>query len=202
MGAQTSKPEQAQSSNAAAQQEKPTLSQSIVSKISSEPAKEVKKGSGQSSAPEVSSPLDLLGPTRQSHLDSNVRSAISSELAKLRKQEAQVQSEIQAKLEKENLAVESKHASKSADSSASASGAGRSSHALQKELDEVRRKISRHDEGRKQVENAPGVKEAREKVVQCYKEQQGRSLDCWAEAKAFTRAVERAEKDFIASLSS
>lgn len=103
-----------------------------------------------------------------------------------------MQSEIQAQLEKENLAIELKHTSASA--APSSSGAGRSSHVLQKELDEVRRKISRHDEGRKRVENTPGIKEARQKVVECYKDKQGKSLDCWAEAKEFIRAVERAEK--------
>ncbi|PWN21763.1 hypothetical protein BCV69DRAFT_154673 [Microstroma glucosiphilum] len=220
MGAQTSKPDAGASAGpapAAKQpEEKISLSQSLLNKITSEAkittdagtssSSSEKSPSSSSSSSSSSSPSDPLPSSRQSYLDSSVRSAISSELARLRKQEAEVTAQIQSKLEAENLAIEEKHSSKSQQSksteSDSKSGAGRSSDSLRKELEEVKRKISRHDSGRKQVENAPGVKEARKSVIECYKEVgTSRTLDCWKEVKAFTDAVEKAERNYIASLS-
>lgn len=130
-------------------------------------------------------------------MDSSIRSAISSELSRLRKQEADVSAKIQAALQEENLAIEKKWkgsgGSGSQDSSSSSKG-GRSAHALQKELDAVKEKIERHNASRKAVESTPGVKEARDKVVKCYKENPKRTLDCWKDVKSFSDAVEQAER--------
>lgn len=171
------------------------LSRSLLNKIESE-TKELKESaqeaiSTNTSSPSSSTSSDQVPSSRQTHIDSSIRSAISSELSRLRKQEADVRAQIQAAIEKENLDVESKWASQK-----DGKAGGRSSIALQKELDEVRAKISGHDERRKRVEAAPGVKEAREGVVKCYKEKldSGRTLDCWAEVRKFREAVEGAEK--------
>ncbi|PWN29116.1 hypothetical protein BDZ90DRAFT_259173 [Jaminaea rosea] len=211
MGAQASKPE---ASAPAAQQEKISLSQSMLNKISDatggavggdgkqdskQAASSTSVPSSSSSSSSTSSPLsDLLPATRQSKLDSSVRSQISSELSRLRKQEAAVQEEIRRKLEEENLAIEGKTGSSS---SALKPGSSRTSSSLEAELASVRKRIERHDEGRKLVEqSSPLVKETRQKVEECYKKNQGKTLDCWKEARDFTAAVERAEKDLVAKL--
>lgn len=124
-------------------------------------------------------------------MDSSIRNAISSELSRLRKQEADVSAKIQAALQEENLAIEKKW---KGSSDSSSKGSGRSAHALQKELDSVKEKIERHNASRKAVESTPGVKEAREKVVKCYKENPKRTLDCWKDVKSFSEAVEQAER--------
>lgn len=93
---------------------------------------------------------------------------------------------INAALKEESLAIEKKNNKEG--------GAHRSAHALQKELDSVKEKIQRHNTSRKAVEDTPGVKEARDAVVKCYRDQPKRTLDCYREVKSFTDAVEQAER--------
>lgn len=148
---------------------------------------------GSSSGSSSSSAIDFIPATSQTNLDSSIKSAISAELSRLRKQEAQVQQAIQAQLEKENLDIESKHSASKKEGSGSS--AGRSSHSLQQELDAVRSKIQRHDGFKEKLTADKTVKDAREKVVRCYAEKgEARTLDCWGEAKAFQEAVQKAEK--------
>ncbi|EPQ31192.1 uncharacterized protein PFL1_01380 [Pseudozyma flocculosa PF-1] len=130
------------------------------------------------------------GPSadRQATLDSSVQQRIKSELDRLRKEEAEVRSQIEKAIEKENLERESKH-----------SGAeGKNSNVLRQELDEVRKKIERHRQ-KSDISAYAGVKEAQEQLVKCYKSQPERTLDCWKEAEDFKAAVAKAEKEFIAS---
>lgn len=98
---------------------------------------------------------------RQQYLDSSIQGKIREELARLKKQEQEVRKQIEQALEKENLDLASQSASKG--------GKGKSSILLQQELDDVKSKIEKHNQRRSKVEKAPGVKQAREKVLQCYK---------------------------------
>ena len=98
---------------------------------------------------------------RQQLLDSSIQSKIKEEINRLKKQEADVRQQIEQALEKENLDRASQSASKGAK--------GKSSILLQQELEDVRGKIEKHNQRKSRVEKAPGVKQAREKVLQCYK---------------------------------
>lgn len=102
-----------------------------------------------------------------------------------------MRAEIERAIEKENLAKESKYKGQSE---------GKNSNVLRQELDQLRSKIDRYNR-QKDVSNYAGVKEAQEKLVQCYKSQPDRTLDCWKEAEEFKKAVADAEKKFIASFS-
>lgn len=103
----------------------------------------------------------LLSASRQSHLDSSIQSRIKSELSRLKKQESEVRKQIEAALEKENLDKEAKLGTKGAQS--------RSSVLLQQQLDDISKKIERHSKSKEQIENTPGIKEARQEVEKCYK---------------------------------
>ena len=83
------------------------------------------------------------------------------EASRLKKQEAEVRQQIEAALEKENLEKEKQLGTKGAQ--------GRSSVLLQQQLDEISKKIERHNKTKEKIENTPGIKEAREKVTSCYK---------------------------------
>lgn len=98
---------------------------------------------------------------RQQHLDSSIQDKIRQELSRLRKQEADVRQQIEQALEKENLDRASQSASKGAK--------GKSSIILQQELEDVKTKIEKHNQRKSKVERTPGVKQAREKVLECYK---------------------------------
>lgn len=69
---------------------------------------------------------------------------------------------------------------------------------MRQELDALRSKIDKYNK-QKDVSSYTGVKEAQEKLVQCYKAKPERTLDCWKEAEEFRKAVAGAEKQFIAS---
>ncbi|CAO1637677.1 unnamed protein product [Sympodiomycopsis kandeliae] len=225
MGAQSSKPDTGSNSSSSGADSGITLSQSLINKItppssskttttevrpqdidtynphesiSADKGKQEPKPSQDSKEISTSQPTSSLLPSsiadtilpssRQSHLDSNIRSAISSELSRLRKQESEVQSKIQAALEEENLAIEKQ------------STKGRSAIELEKDLAAVKEKISRNLKNKDMIENDTGIKNARQEVLKCYKDKQQNSLDCWKEVQNFSRAVEEAEKNFIASL--
>lgn len=97
---------------------------------------------------------------RQQYLDSSIQGKIREELNRLKKQESDVRREIEQALEKESLDRASQSSSKGSK--------GKSSILLQQELDDVKAKIEKHNQRRSKVEKAPGVKQAREKVLKCY----------------------------------
>lgn len=129
--------------------------------------------------------------SRQVTLDTSIQQKIKSELDRLRKEESEVRSEIERAIQKENLAKESKYTGASE---------GKNSNVLRQELDQLRSKIDKYN-SHKDVSSYAGVKEAQEKLVACYKGKEGRTLDCWKEAQEFKKAVEEAEKQFIAKFS-
>lgn len=124
---------------------------------------------------------------RQQFLDSSIQGKIREELSRLRKQESEVQRQIEQALEKESLDRASQQAS------SKTGGKGKSSILLKQELDDVRSKIERHHQRRAKVDKAPGVQQARDKVVQCYSSHPSQTLECWAEVRDFRQAVARAE---------
>lgn len=67
-------------------------------------------------------------------------------------------------------------------------------------MESLRSKIDKYNK-QKDVSNYKGVKEAQEALVKCYRGKPERTLDCWKEAEEFKKAVEEAEKKFIASFS-
>ncbi|SNX84390.1 uncharacterized protein MEPE_03099 [Melanopsichium pennsylvanicum] len=129
--------------------------------------------------------------SRQATLDTSIQQKIKSELERLRKEEAEVRSEIEKAIEKENLAKESKYKGQSE---------GKNSNVLRQELDQLRSKIDKYNK-QKDISNYAGVKDAQEALVKCYKSQPDRTLDCWKEAEDFKKAVAEAEKKFISSFS-
>ncbi|GAC71781.1 DUF1690 domain-containing protein [Moesziomyces antarcticus] len=129
--------------------------------------------------------------TRQVTLDTSIQAKIKSELERLRKEEAEVRGEIQKAIEKENLAREAKYTGASE---------GKNSNVLRQELDQLRGKIDKYNKQR-DVSNYPGVKEAQEALVKCYRDKPERTLDCWKQADDFKQAVANAEKHFISSFS-
>lgn len=121
---------------------------------------------------------------RQQYLDSSIQGKIREELSRLRKQDSDLQKQIEQALEKESLDIGSQNKT---------GAKGKSSILLKQELDDVRSKIERHNQRREKVDKAPGVKNAREKVIQCYNKNPNTSLECWAEVRDFRQAVSRAE---------
>jgi MICOS complex subunit MIC19 len=109
-------------------------------------------------------------PERQNTLDSHVRARIQAELARLQTEEAQVRAQIEAALERENLDRE-KALSGDGESDGNGdnvtSGNVSSSALLQGDLEEVQKKAERF-QARRQLDDHPEVKQARDAVLQCY----------------------------------
>ena len=112
----------------------------------------------EAAQPDSSAP----GPeaSRQSVLDENVQKKLSEELAKLRKQEKEVQMQINLALEKENLDREDKPRFGRKDK-------GQSSHVMQQELDRIKAQVEKYK--RRDMSSFPDLQKAREAVVQCYR---------------------------------
>jgi MICOS complex subunit MIC19 len=63
-----------------------------------------------------------------------------------------------------------------------------------KEVVELRQKLAK----RKKLEQMdPAVETARNRLVQCLRQNDRRPLDCWEEKEEFKRAVGKLEKDFV-----
>ena len=68
-----------------------------------------------------------------------------------------------------------------------------SSEVLGRDIEEVREKVERMRKD-KESKEGPEIRQAREKVVLCYKEKEGKPLDCWREVEAFKNEVSKLEK--------
>merc|ERR1712130_353802 len=130
------------------------------------------------------------GTARQETLDEAIQQRIYEELNKLRKQEKEVQQQIELALEKENIEKEGKPWFGSKDK-------GQSSTLLQQELDRVKSQISQFQ--RREFSSFPALHQAREAVIKCYRENELRTLDCHEQVEEFKKAVASTEKDLIAS---
>ncbi|WFD35455.1 hypothetical protein MCUN1_002309 [Malassezia cuniculi] len=129
------------------------------------------------------------GPERQGELDSTIHQKIRAELAKLRKQEADVQKQIELALEKENI--------ERAGKPWFGKDKGQSSVLLEQELNALRSKIGKYSQ-LPSISSFAGLQEARDAVVKCYRDQPTRTLDCWKEVEEFKKASAAAEKELMA----
>ncbi|KAJ7191071.1 hypothetical protein GGX14DRAFT_601368, partial [Mycena pura] len=124
-------------------------------------------------------------PARQNSIDVQIRSRIQAELQQLRAEEQTVRDRIHAALEKENLDQEHAMAGDPASIKASA--------ALLADLDEVRAKVDRFH-ARKELTEYPGLREASDALVACYRNNAATSLDCWQQVDKFKRSVAEIEQ--------
>ena len=120
---------------------------------------------------------------RQGTLDSHIRARIAAELERLQAEEQNVREQIEAALERENLDRETVLATSDSNSDSDSvvvldktdddegeEGKKKnlaSSAALQDELEQVQRKVERFEK-RRQLEEYPDVRDARDAVLQCY----------------------------------
>ncbi|KZT59022.1 hypothetical protein CALCODRAFT_467651 [Calocera cornea HHB12733] len=130
-------------------------------------------------------------PERQETLDAHIRSRISAELQRLQSEEEEVRAEIERTLEKENLDREAANAEE---------GTEVHSEILGRDMEELRKKVERFESGRAmRGEGREEVKGKQEAVVQCYKTNASRPLDCWQEVEAFKASVAKLEDQYIQS---
>ncbi|WFC99344.1 hypothetical protein MYAM1_002088 [Malassezia yamatoensis] len=182
MGATASKPEEGITSEKSVDKVDVSDTEIRLYQIGNTLARKLKEVKGDASVP---SP-DV---KRQEVLDSSIQEKIHKELNKLRKQEQDVQEKIRLALEKENLDREGK--------SWFGKDKGQSSELLQQELDRVKAQIEKFN--KHSLDSFPSLKQARQDVVQCYRNQETRTLDCWREVETFRKALADAEKDLFAA---
>ncbi|SHO78949.1 Uncharacterized protein MSYG_3298 [Malassezia sympodialis ATCC 42132] len=127
--------------------------------------------------------------SRQEQLDAAIQKKLHEELGKLRKQEKEVQTQIELALEKENLDKQAK--------SWFSRDKGQSSVLLQQELDRVKAQNEKYQH--RSVADYPELQKARDAVSQCFLENKHRTLDCWKEVEAFKKAMADAEKTVMAT---
>jgi len=149
---------------------------------------------------------------RQGTLDAHIRARIAAELERLQAEGHSVREQIEAALERENLDRETALATSDSDSEVaiaedSRDGGGEvvvkknlaSSVALQAELEEVQRKVERFQK-RRQLDEYPEVRDARDAVLQCYESNASRPLDCVNSVEQFKQSVSQLERAFVDSL--
>ncbi|KAH8916629.1 hypothetical protein BT69DRAFT_757787 [Atractiella rhizophila] len=127
------------------------------------------------------SPSTTPTQSRQEVLDSHIRSKIAREVENLRAEEDEIAAKISAELEKENLDKEVEDGITS-------------SVLLEGDLEEVRRKVERLKEERNLETSWPSVWKARQEVVECYKTNPDRTLDCASRVGQFKEAVQKVER--------
>lgn len=105
---------------------------------------------------------------RQSTLDAHIRSRIRAEIDHLRREEEEVQHEIEVALEKENLDRARSMVGEASQESDDASGTVKNSAALLGDLEEIRTKVDKYH-AKKELAEFPTVKAGGEAVVACYR---------------------------------
>ncbi|KDR81354.1 hypothetical protein GALMADRAFT_89183 [Galerina marginata CBS 339.88] len=138
-------------------------------------------------------------PERQSILDAHIRARIRDELEHLKRDEHNVQKEIESALEKENLDRETSMAGEVSDDGGSTTGNIRNTAALLGDLEEIRAKIERHQSNKRSPE-FPEVEANAAAVAKCYKKNKDLPLLCRPEVSKFKAAVDRLEQVSYASL--
>ncbi|EJD05654.1 uncharacterized protein FOMMEDRAFT_132114 [Fomitiporia mediterranea MF3/22] len=147
-------------------------------------------------------------PERQSSIDAQIRSRISAEIQRLRREEEEVRREIEASLEKENLDREIGTGSPTEDTTSEneeEEGEGEdgsrkrlNSTVLLGDLEEVKQRVDKFRSKKEEVEQHPAEQAARA-LSTCYANNPGKPLDCWREVSAFKASVAQLEQDYIAS---
>lgn len=140
--------------------------------------------------------------TRSKQQELQYQRRLTSELEKLREQEAQNLSDLSKTLSTEaEKPAEPSIADKISDATSSSSTLvekqkqrDMSNASVTKEIDALRKKL----DARKKLEEAdPQVNKAKEDVIACLRTNDRRPLDCWKEVETFKREVGRLEKDFV-----
>lgn len=112
-------------------------------------------------------------------LDEHVRQRIAKEIARLRKEEADVVAAVESALAKENMGKE-------------ANVAGVSSDSVNKDVEGIMDRLHRNKVHRDTLQNLVG--EARQGLLQCLKDNKEKSLECAPEVSAFKTAIQTVEK--------
>ncbi|KAI8576252.1 hypothetical protein K450DRAFT_257862 [Umbelopsis ramanniana AG] len=103
-----------------------------------------------------------------------VRERVAEELNRIKEQQEEANNRITAQLSKQNL--ESKH-------NAVAIGA---------DIEDMIKRVQRSTSSKLPAE----IKESQQAVIECYRHNKSRPLDCWAEVENFKDAVAQAQKEF------
>ncbi|GJJ09336.1 hypothetical protein Clacol_003558 [Clathrus columnatus] len=134
-------------------------------------------------------------PAQQSVLDAHVRARIQNEISRLRAEEEEVKQQIETALERENIDKERSAAGSESSGEGGDEGPDgvfRSSESLREDLEIIQKKVERFHRG-SSLEDVPEIKETKERLVECYKNNQSTSLNCWKEVVEFKESVQRAE---------
>ncbi|GAB5590242.1 hypothetical protein Unana1_05142 [Umbelopsis nana] len=120
-------------------------------------------------------PAAASGKTPLPHeIEGVVRERVAEELNRIREQEEETNNRITAELSKQNL--ESKH-------NAVAIGA---------DIEDMIKRVQRPSSKKLPAE----ITESQKAVIECYRRNKNRPLDCWAEVESFKDAVAQAQKEF------
>ncbi|KAF2655769.1 hypothetical protein K491DRAFT_657652 [Lophiostoma macrostomum CBS 122681] len=140
--------------------------------------------------------------TRSKQQELQYQLRLTSELEKLRDQEAQNLSKLTESLSAESdKSEEPSLTEKLSDATSSSSTLAEkqrqkdmSRDSVTKEIEALRTKL----DARKKLEQAdPSLNKAKENVVACLRMHDRRPLDCWKEVETFKKEVGRLEKDFV-----
>ncbi|GAB7344962.1 hypothetical protein MBLNU457_3392t1 [Dothideomycetes sp. NU457] len=145
--------------------------------------------------------------TRARNQELLIQSRVTSELEKLRDQEASRLSSIATELTSSNGSAPSSDSSNeitvdsikhkvvnAVSGSKSDDGSTRSSDSVNHEVEALRAKL----EKRKQIDKTDkGVEKAKEDLVSCLRMNDRRPLDCWEQVEEFKKEVSRLERTFV-----
>lgn len=147
--------------------------------------------------------FDQTDSARSNQQELQYQRRLTSELEKLREEEAQKLAEISKSLstEAEKPPAEPSFTEQLSDiTSSSATLAEKqkqkdmSNSSVTKEIEALKKKL----EARKKLEQADAqVNKAKEDVVSCLRTNDRRPLDCWKEVETFKKEVGRLERDFV-----
>lgn len=114
--------------------------------------------------------------TRSQSLELHVQSRIAAELSRLEARETEILANIDSKITTPDAAKESER------------------EQVKREIEGLKERLSGLPKLR---ELDTGLKESREKVLQCLREKETRSLDCFEEVTRFREEARRWEKAFV-----
>ncbi|KAG8807854.1 hypothetical protein FRC17_004233 [Serendipita sp. 399] len=140
-------------------------------------------------------------PEREESLDRHVRERIHAEILKLKEEEEEVKMALRTALEKENLGREKALSGGDKDDGdlESKNAGSRGTYSLREDIEAVKRRVEKYTQ-RKELGVDASIEESRKALVQCYRENSKRPLDCWREVEEFKKQVASIEGRFVDSL--
>ncbi|KAH8548071.1 hypothetical protein BGW37DRAFT_523722 [Umbelopsis sp. PMI_123] len=122
-----------------------------------------------------SKPVTSSGKTPLPHeVEGVVRERVAEELNRIKEQQEEANNRITAQLSKQNL--ESKH----------------NAVAIAADIEDMIKRVQRSTSTKLPAE----IKESQQAVIECYRNNKSRPLDCWAEVESFKDAVAQAQREF------